>query len=72
MIVKDDILRLKSEIQVLQQQNQVIKKLSSTSWEFSWPHSKDFSKIQKQYELVQLFPFTAGHGVVFSSEGKLV
>jgi len=29
MIVKDDILQLKNEIQVLQQQNQVIKKLSS-------------------------------------------
>jgi len=29
MIVKDDILQLKNEIQVLQQQNQVIKKLTS-------------------------------------------
>lgn len=27
MIVKDDILRLKNEIQVLQQQNQVIEKV---------------------------------------------
>lgn len=28
VIVKDDLLRLKNEIQVLQQQNQVIKNLS--------------------------------------------
>jgi len=46
MIVKDDILQLKNEIQVLQQQNQVIKKLSSVLWEISWPHSK----IERYYD----------------------